>query len=177
LGVEKVFVQSGFAEVYRCVLFITSQVVSVNNVSYKPVAVSPIGNVSPVASKLNEVVEALNTSLFPFKAEVAVDAIIWKKAIVNSVFNSVCPLLNIDNGIFLRNAAAMVIAKRVIKECVGIAQAKGITLTDEEVTDSLLLISRLSNGQFISTLQDINNKRRTEIDTLNFQIVEIVRLD
>ena len=34
-------------------------------------------------------------------------------------------------------------------------------------------ISRLSDGQEISTLQDIRNKRRTEIDTLNPEIVRI----
>jgi 2-dehydropantoate 2-reductase len=173
LGVEQVFIENGFREIYRCVLFITSQVISSNKVSYKPVAVSPIGSIAGKSTNLNEVVEALNSPSFPFKTETDIEPIIWKKAIVNSVFNSVCPLLNIDNGIFQRDTAALGIAKRVIKECVGIARAKGVTLTEEEVTDSLLLISKLSDGQLISTLQDINNKRRTEIDTLNFAIADI----
>jgi 2-dehydropantoate 2-reductase len=175
LGVEQVFIRNGFPEIYRCVLFITSQVMSSNKVSYKPVAVSPIGSVSSKSTNLNEVVEALNSPFFPFKAEYNIEPIIWKKAIVNSVFNSVCPLLNIDNGIFQRDPAALGIAKRIIKECVGIARAKGVTLTEQEVTESLLLISKLSDGQLISTLQDINNKRRTEIDTLNFAIAEIAK--
>ncbi len=175
LGVEQVFVRNGVSEIYRCVLFITSQVVSPNKVSYKPVAVSPIGIVSNKDTNLGQVVEVLNSASFPFKTEYDIEPIIWKKAIVNSVFNSVCPLLNIDNGIFQRDTTAMGIAKRVIKECVGIARAKGVRLTEEEVTDSLLLISKLSDGQLISTLQDINNKRRTEIDTLNFAIAAIAK--
>ncbi len=36
------------------------------------------------------------------------------------------------------------------------------------------MISKLSDGQFISTLQDIRNHRKTEIDTLNFEIVRLV---
>jgi 2-dehydropantoate 2-reductase len=36
--------------------------------------------------------------------------------------------------------------------------------------DSLLLISRSSDGHFISTLQDIRNHRPTEIATLNLAI-------
>ena len=175
LGVEQVFVRNGFPEIYRCVLFITSQVISPERVSYKPVAVSPIGGVSIKSTNLNDVVEGLNSPYFPFRAESGIEEVIWKKAIVNSVFNSVCPLLNIDNGIFQRDTAALGIAKRIIRECVGVARAKGVMLTEEEVTDSLLLISTLSDGQLISTLQDINNKRRTEIETLNFAIVEIAR--
>ena len=175
LGVEQVFTQNGFPEVYRCVLFITSQAVSADRVSYKPVAISPIGIVSNKSTTLDGVVEALNTPSFPFKVETNIEPIIWKKAIANSVFNSICPLLDTDNGIFQRDASALEMAKRIIKECVGVARAKGVELTEEEVTESVLLISRLSDGQLISTLQDINNNRRTEIDTLNFQIVEIAK--
>ena len=175
LGVEQVFTKNGFPEVYRCVLFITSQAVSANRVSYKPVAISPIGIVSNKSTTLDAVVEALNTPSFPFKVETDIEPIIWKKAIANSVFNSICPLLDTDNGIFQRDASALEMAKRIIKECVGVARAKGVELTEEEVTESVLLISRLSDGQLISTLQDINNNRRTEIDTLNFQIVEIAK--
>jgi 2-dehydropantoate 2-reductase len=36
--------------------------------------------------------------------------------------------------------------------------------------ESILLISRASDGQFISTLQDIRNHRPTEIATLNLAI-------
>jgi len=38
------------------------------------------------------------------------------------------------------------------------------------VMDNLLLISRASDGQLISTLQDIRNHRPTEIATLNLAI-------
>jgi 2-dehydropantoate 2-reductase len=41
------------------------------------------------------------------------------------------------------------------------------------VADNLLHISRLSDGQLISTLQDIQQHRLTEIDTLNFEIARI----
>jgi 2-dehydropantoate 2-reductase len=82
-------------------------------------------------------------------------------------------LLNADNGIFQRNAQALTIAKNVIAECLTVAHASGIMLDGAEVLDGLLLISKASDGQLISTLQDINNKRPTEIDTLNFEIVRI----
>ena len=102
-----------------------------------------------------------------------IQPIIWKKAIVNSVFNSICPLLEIDNGIFYRDESVFQIAKRIIRECVQISTANGVSLNVDQVIESLVLISEGSDGQFISTLQDIRKKRKTEIETLNFEIVRI----
>ncbi|MEC7262836.1 MAG: ketopantoate reductase C-terminal domain-containing protein, partial [Bacteroidota bacterium] len=104
-----------------------------------------------------------------------IQRIIWKKAIANCVFNSICPLLEVDNGIFYRNEEVMSMAKRVIADCALIANKKGIDLGVYELEDQVLKISRMSDGQFISTLQDINNKRETEIDTLNFEIFRMAQ--
>lgn len=173
LGVEQVFLDNHFPEIYRCVLFATSQPISTNRLKYKPVAVSPIGIIKGNASKVATVVEQLNSPGFLFTAESNIQPIIWKKAIINSVFNSICPLLEVDNGIFHRDPAVLGMAKRVIEECVVIARERDVLLTVPEVVESLLLISKFSDGQLISTFQDIRNKQPTEIDTLNFEIVRI----
>lgn len=175
LGIEQIFIDNDFPEIYRCVLFVTSQSSSNGKLSFKPVSVSPVGVIKGSELILNEIVEQLNTPYFPFRPEIEIQKVIWKKAIVNSVFNSVCPLLEIDNGVFHREDFALEIAKRIIKECVLICNEKGISLRVDEVVESLLLISKLSDGQLISTLQDIKNKRQTEIETLNFAIVDIAK--
>ena len=173
LGVEQPFIDRDYPEIYRCVLFVTSQIISENKVSFKPVAVSPIGIIKGGPAKLTEIVGALDSSAFPFNAKADIQTVIWKKAIINSVFNSICPLLEVDNGIFHRDEKVLEIAKRVIAECIAIAQEKGIYLETDEVLERLLLISKSSDGQLISTYQDILNKRQTEIETLNFAIVEM----
>jgi 2-dehydropantoate 2-reductase len=173
LGVERVFTDQHFSAVYRCVLFVTSQVGADNRVSFKPVAECPIGGISGDTNFLHHIVNELTTPHFRFKTEENIQTIIWKKAINNSVFNSVCPLLNIDNGIFHRNTEALEIARAVITECVQIASEAGVLLEPDDVIANLLAISKASDGQLISTLQDINRKRPTEIDTLNFAIVRI----
>jgi len=175
LGVERPFIDHDFPEVYRCVLFVTSQPISANQIRFKPVIISPIGIITGSRANLQLVVEQLNSSVFPFKAETDIQTVIWKKAIINSVFNSICPLLEIDNGVFQREAQVLDIAKRVITECAAIAKENGIDLEVDEVVERLLLISKSSDGQLISTLQDIKNKRPTEIETLNFEIVNIAR--
>jgi 2-dehydropantoate 2-reductase len=175
LEVEQPFLQQGFPEIYRCVLFATSQSISESMIRYKPVAVSQIGVIRGNDSQLQEIITQLENDHFKFAASSNIQSIIWKKAIANSVFNSVCPLLEIDNGLFHRNDKAKEIATRIIKECVSIANEVGVTLEVHEVMNSLLMISKNSDGQLISTLQDIKMKRRTEIETLNFSIVNIAR--
>lgn len=171
LGVERPFVEAGFRSVYRCVLLATSQFVGNSALNFKPVAESPIGKVVGQDIQLEALVAQLNTSMFSFRLEPDIQLFVWKKTIANCVFNSICPLLDIDNGVFYRHEVAHAMATRVVQECVHIANATGIALTVKDVFDNIILISRASDGQLISTLQDIRNNRQTEIDTLNFEIV------
>lgn len=173
LGIEQPFLERGYEHVYRCVLFVTSQSIDDVVVRFKPVATCPVGIAHGDEEQLHNIVAHLNTPDFGFMSEVDIQHIIWKKAIINCVFNSVCPLLEIDNGIFHRNPDALKIARRVIAECTIIAHAKGIAIQPDDVESGLLQISRFSNGQAISTLQDIRRNRRTEIETLNAEIVRI----
>lgn len=173
LGVERSFLDHGYPHVYRCVLFVTSQQIGPSAVCFKPVATSPIGIERGDSAHLQAVVNQLDTPDFRFESAHQIQSVIWKKAIINCVFNSVCPLLDIDNGIFHRNSDALALARRVIAECLVVAEANGVTLRLCDIENSLLKISRVSEGQAISTLQDIRSRRRTEIDTLNPEIVRI----
>jgi 2-dehydropantoate 2-reductase len=140
---------------------------------FKSVDISPVGIIKGNSEKLAAIIEQLSNPYFEFKTEESIQQVIWSKVIVNCVSNSICPLLKTDNGIFYRNETALYMAKRVIAECITVAASKGILLNAEKVTDSLLLISKSSDGQLISTYQDIKNKRKTEIETLNFAIASI----
>lgn len=173
LGIEQPFLEQGFRHVYRCVLFVTSQSIDETRVRFKPVDHSPIGIVQGNRDQLGDIVAHLHTPGFRFLAENNIEQVAWKKTIINCVFNSVCSLLEIDNGIFHRNPYALNIARRIITECIAIARAKGISLVPEEVEAALLQISRMSDGQEISTLQDIRRRRRTEMESLNAEIVKL----
>ena len=173
LGVEAPFIVSGFKQIYRCVLFATSQTLGAKEIRFKPVAASPIGIVIGEEIVLSSIVAELNTKYFEFRAEADIQPVIWTKTIVNCVFNSICPLMETDNGVFHRNKEVQEIASRLIKECLVIARAEGIRLSFKQVLSTLLNISKLSDGQLISTYQDILNNRPTEIETMNFAIVKI----
>jgi 2-dehydropantoate 2-reductase len=173
LSIEQPFIAAGFPELYRCVLFATSQPSKANSYRFRPVNPSPIGIIRGTVETLQALLSTLNNDHFPFTFESNIQPTIWKKAIINSVFNSVCPLLETDNGIFHRNEKAREIAGIIVSECMTVAIKNRIELTHEAVMESLLVISKASDGQLISTYQDIRNGRRTEIDTLNMAIAAL----
>ena len=173
LGVEQPFIEQAFHSVMRCVLFVTGQITAENAVRFKAVRPSPIGVVYGRKDRLAEVVSLLHTTSFPFIEESDIEPVVWKKAIINCVFNSVCPLLEIDNGIFHREKEVLALGIDILREGIATAHAKGIILKEEDVVEQLLQISKASDGQLISTLQDIIAKRPTEIETLNLAIAKM----
>jgi len=171
LSVESSFLEEGFTDVHRGVLYMTAQLPAENEVTFRAITSSPIGIVN--GTGLEDCVKALATTGFPFHAEENIQRDIWKKAIMNAVFNSICPLLDMDNGVFARSAEAAGIAAQIIRECAALASARGVSLPADELMEQVFRISRGSQGVLISTLQDINNGRPTEIESLNLEMARI----
>jgi len=173
LNVERPFIENGYTSIYRCVLFTSSQALSNNTVKFRPITTSQVGIIKGDMQGLQTIVALLDNRHFRFRAEENIQPVIWTKAIVNSVFNSICPLIEADNGIFTRDEKVLEWGKTVIDECIAVAASKAVHLDREKILESLLMISERSGGQFISTHQDIESRRRTEIETLNFAFVDM----
>jgi 2-dehydropantoate 2-reductase len=173
LNIEQPFIDQHIGQLYRCVLLVTAQFEGDHNIRFKPVTACPVGIVTGQPGMLSALIAQLDNPWFPFRSEANIRPLVWKKVIANCVFNSICPLLEIDNGVFHRNGHALAIARKVINECLAVAMQQGVELTVAEMEESLLSISRLSDGQLISTLQDIRNRRPTELATLNAEIVRL----
>lgn len=171
LNIERPF--KNFEKVYRCVLLATSQVTGNNEVTFKSVAASPIGDMNGENEGLDILINQINTPHFEFRMEPNISKYVWNKVIANCAFNTICPLLEMDNGIFHRNPEAKKLAQIVINECVSLAQVQGILLDKREIEDNLILISQKSSGQLISTYMDMLNHRRTEIESLNLEIARL----
>jgi 2-dehydropantoate 2-reductase len=172
VGVERPFLDAGFTAVYRCVLYVTTQPTSEFQFSFRPITASPIGVIEGTEAELAKCVEQLNTNAFPFRADADIQKQIWKKAVINSVFNSICPLLEVDNGVFVRDQETADLAQRVVKECIMLTDRLNVGLSEAEVMQQIMVISTGSK-QLISTLQDIKNGRQTEIESLNLEIARL----
>lgn len=173
VGVEKPFLEAALSPIYRCILYVTSQATSEYDFTFRPITSSPIGIINGSDSSLQKCVETLTTDGFPFRAEANIQREIWKKAIINSVFNSICPLLDVDNGIFFRDEETANLAREVVMECVTLTDRLNLGLSESELMEQIMRISQGADGQLISTLQDIRSGRQTEIEFLNLEIARV----
>lgn len=173
IGVENPYLSLETLRIYRCILYVTGQQIKNNTYTFAPIAASPIGVVRGDEKELELLVNLLNTEEFPFLMQAGIQQEVWKKAIINSVFNSICPLLEIDNGIFIRDEGVARLAREVVDECITVMKGMGYSLNAEEIMKQIFTISKGSDGNLISTLQDINNGRETEIDHFNLEIARI----
>ncbi len=175
IGVEQPFLDAGFPDVHRCVLYMTSQIAADGAAEFRSIASCPIGAIAGSGS--DAIADVLCTRTFPFHPVADIRGDVWKKTIINSVFNSICPLLDIDNGIFWRDAGVLRLAREVVAECTALAARRGVELDDDAVIDQILKISRGSDGQPISTLQDLRAGRQTEIEHLNLELARMAEKD
>jgi len=173
VGVEKPFRDTHFFPIYRCILFFTSQAISEYEFTVQPISSSPIGIVDGNESDLQKCVEDLTTDGFPFRAEVNIQRDIWKKAIINCVFNSICPLLDVDNGVFVRDKEIANLAADIVRECITLTDRLKMGLSESQIMEQIMRISKVSDGILISTLQDIKNHRQTEIEFLNLEMARV----
>src|SRR6202012_2307065 len=60
LGVEEPFIEDGYPEIYRCVLFATSQPSGENGITFKPVAPSAVGVIKSGNDRLTAIVDQLS---------------------------------------------------------------------------------------------------------------------
>lgn len=176
LDVEAPFIEQGFEEVFRTVLYFTSETKEAFTYSVKPVKASMIGLVIGTEKALEETVELLQNPVLTLESTESIGLYAWQKTIANVVFNSICPLLNQDNGIFYRDDKAMALGDELIHECIQVARADGIELQHEAVRTQVLGISRASSGLLISTLQDLNAGRPTEINYINLAVARKAKI-
>lgn len=171
LGVEDPFIEALPAEVYRGVVYATSEPGADGAFRFRAVTASPIGRVRGTAAGLADCVRQLSTDVFPLRREDDIRREAWKKTIINTAFNSICPLLEVDNGVFVRDAKVAALARQLVEECLGVSARLGMALDAGALMDQIAAISRRSSGQLISTLQDLRHGRPTEMSSLNLAIV------
>lgn len=176
LGVERPFLeQLPGASICRAVLYMSGERRSASSVVFRSIASCPVGAVSGSAAEGAVCANHLSTSAFPFHSVEDISPHVWSKTLLNAVFNSICPLVEADNGLFSRDPSALALASQVLQECLALAARYGVRLQENDLLDRLLAISRGSDGVLISTLQDLRLGRTTEMEALNGELARLAQ--
>ncbi len=100
--------------------------------------------------------------------------VIWRKVLINVGINPVTALRRISNGEFADDRDAVRIAALAVNEGKQVSGAEGIRFRSDLVME-MLDVARRSSKNRSSMLQDVENHRKTEIDSLNGAIVRMGR--
>ncbi|HBF4173936.1 TPA: ketopantoate reductase family protein [Clostridioides difficile] len=97
----------------------------------------------------------------------------WWKYMVNIGVNQTSAILGAPYGVFQSSEHLRELAKSAMREVVAIAQAKDISLTEDDVEHSLHRILEHSKEGRTSMLQDVEAHRLTEVDMFSKNICKL----
>jgi 2-dehydropantoate 2-reductase len=95
---------------------------------------------------------------------------VWAKLFVNVGINALTALWGCKNGELLDSSSTREIMEKAVREAEIIARAKGIEV-DADPVAATFAVCRTTADNTSSMLQDVQQKRRTEIDAINGAIV------
>jgi len=120
--------------------------------------------------RLQQVAQIFRQSNIETTLEPRIKSKIWQKLLVNVGINALTAIHNCPNGELLQSEKTCQRMRRAIREGAAVAEALAIPL-DHEPISLAMQVCRDTAGNLSSMLQDIRNRRRTEIDAINGAIV------
>lgn len=121
--------------------------------------------------RINNIAELFKSCGFETEISSNVIGLIWDKLIVNTGINALTAITGMYNGELLKCPEIEEILEAAVKEAVLTAEAKEIELSIQDPVQHTKDICRLTAGNKSSMLQDVLNKRKTEIEMINGAIV------
>ncbi|MFO7460904.1 MAG: 2-dehydropantoate 2-reductase [Desulfatiglandales bacterium] len=127
--------------------------------------------IGPPGKGSQEIVSAFRQAGFSCKAVDGVDRLIWGKLIVNAGINALAAITGLKNGRLPQIRAIRAIMEGAVEEAVAVAQAKGILLPFPDPIGRVMEVCKATAENVASMLQDVRNKKETEIRAINGAVV------
>jgi 2-dehydropantoate 2-reductase len=128
-------------------------------------------SIGPRSDGAEKIASAFRRAGFSCKAVDGVDRLIWGKLIVNAGINALAALTGLKNGRLPQIRATREIMDMAVKEAVAVAEAKGIVLPHADPLGRVTDVCKATADNVASMLQDVLNRKRTEIDFINGAVV------
>ncbi|MFH1094502.1 MAG: 2-dehydropantoate 2-reductase [Candidatus Omnitrophota bacterium] len=131
-----------------------------------------IGNISgKLTVAMRPVRELFNLSGFATRLTKDIDSIIWSKLIINVGINAISALTRLQNGFLIESQGTREVVSMAVTEAVRLAKKKRIKLVYDDPIQKVESVCRATASNLSSMLQDVLQKRKTEIDYINGAIV------
>ncbi len=124
-----------------------------------------------VLGAIREVAGILTKAGFETKVSRDIDSVIWSKLIVNVGINALTAIIRLNNGALIEHEECRQILRSAVQEAVKVVKRKRIKLLYDDPIQKAESVCRATSSNISSMLQDVLNKKRTEIDFINGAIV------
>ena len=125
----------------------------------------------PVTERIRQIAEVFNaTGLRTRVTDNALGAL-WGKLLVNVGINALTAILSVPNGALLDHPGSRDLLSAAVSEASTVAARKGVVLPYADPLAHCVEVARATGSNHSSMLQDVLNRRRTEIDYINGAVV------
>lgn len=136
-----------------------------------PTSVGFLSKVDALANRrLQQAVDLMNFAGISTTISYDILAVAWHKLIVNVGINAITALENCANGELLTRPVALATMQAAVQEASQVAQACGVQITSDPV-GMTIDVCRKTAGNISSMLQDVRQRRQTEVEAINGMIV------
>jgi len=130
-----------------------------------------IGEPGGRASKrVGRVVELFREAGLVAEPSDGIQRLIWEKLMINVGINAITGLTGIRNGFIAQMQEAADLCRSAVEEAILVAGSKGFPL-GMEMVDRVIAVAKATARNRSSMGQDVDKKKRTEIDAINGAVV------
>ena len=124
----------------------------------------------PISERVRGIVEIFRESGLKTEPSDDVKRLIWEKLIVNVGINAITGLTGIRNGFIAEMHEATELCSAAVVEAIAVARAKGFEI-GLDMVQRVIGVARATARNRSSMGQDVDKKKRTEIDAINGAVV------
>ncbi|MEO0274112.1 MAG: 2-dehydropantoate 2-reductase [candidate division WOR-3 bacterium] len=133
-----------------------------------------VTSLSASRESIDSFVDILSKSNIPAVASYDGKRVIYEKLIINSIINPVATLLRVKNGFLLRMLNTNGILN-LLEEALKVVALEGIHINPIEIQDNLRKVLQSTSENRCSMLQDLEQKKKTEIEYINGYLLKLAK--
>ncbi|MFH0763494.1 MAG: 2-dehydropantoate 2-reductase [Candidatus Omnitrophota bacterium] len=124
-----------------------------------------------LSGMLKEISGILNKCGFETKISKDIDSVIWSKLIINVGINALTAITRLNNGALIEYEESRALLRNAVQEAAKIVKRKRVKLAYDDPIQKVESVCKGTAQNISSMLQDVLNRKRTEIDFINGAIV------
>lgn len=120
-----------------------------------------------IFADVRTVANILNEAKIETKMSKDIKSVIWSKLIINVGINALSAITKLKNGELVKQEGVKEILRQAVSEAARVTKRKGIKLLYDDPIQKVESVCIATSPNVSSMLQDVLNKKHTEIDSIN----------